>query len=226
MNSYSTPGPRLFTKVVVAWDEFRRRRRTRFVTSSQLFSKAHPLHVRARFYLVLLEVALRALKSAIRPRSGYRNNGENQFRQEAFDQNWRVTKRGWPDFVGLDQCGQPVAVEVKPRGRLSFSQAFVMALLQERGITCFVWTDIGGLTPFDLGTHGELNGLPAEVVRRLAAGKFQGRTARQILALALKRSYALAPDVVDVESQSVPIRALRDLRNLSEAADLAYGGAP
>ena len=61
---------------------------------------------------------------------------------------WRVTKRGWPDFL-CTKDDRIVVIEVKPkRGyRLKGHQRHVMNLLAKLGAECYKWTPAGFESP-------------------------------------------------------------------------------
>jgi hypothetical protein len=95
-------------------------------------------------------------------RKPYPNNTEEKFACLAESNGWRVTKRGWPDFLCFGPDGEIIAVEVKPRisGRkhgilklLSREQVAVMDMLKAAGVRCFV-SDGDKLEPYDRDLHG------------------------------------------------------------------------
>lgn len=74
-----------------------------------------------------------------------RNTPERLFDELATGAGWRVTKRGWPDFLCFSKTGEMIAVEVKPRlsdgsrtKLLRVDQAACMDQLTAAGIRCFV----------------------------------------------------------------------------------------
>lgn len=85
---------------------------------------------------------------------GETNATEFAFRQKMEAAGWRVTKRGWPDFICINEHAELVVVEVKPRkrngelDRLKKPQAECMDHLQAMGIACYV-SDGEQLIPWD-----------------------------------------------------------------------------
>lgn len=83
----------------------------------------------------------------------------------AADANKAVLKRGWPDFLVVTDVGI-YACEVKPgifragdeRERLKYEQTWVMSILKDCGIPCYV-SDGRGVQPFDAKEHGSLDWL-------------------------------------------------------------------
>jgi hypothetical protein len=88
----------------------------------------------------------------------YRNDAEQAFAQLARRNGWRVSKRGWPDFLCFGPKGQIIAVEVKPRtadGRLktiTSEQRECLSFLASHGIKCFL-SDGDRLERFDASKH-------------------------------------------------------------------------
>lgn len=86
------------------------------------------------------------------------NRPENLFELKATNSDWRVTKKGWPDFFCLKPDGTPACVEVNPRtksGRtkkLKPEQVMVMKVLTAAGIECYV-SDGVSLWRFDPTKH-------------------------------------------------------------------------
>lgn len=73
------------------------------------------------------------------------NTPERLFEELAELKGWKITKRGWPDFLCFTKTGEVIAVEVKPRMRsrsgfrlLKREQAKTMDILVAHGIPCFV----------------------------------------------------------------------------------------
>lgn len=98
----------------------------------------------------------------------YTNEHERRAAELARARGWRVTKRGWPDFMCFGPKGEVIALEVKPanRGsrnriarlksrlnRLKREQAACMAALHALGLKCYV-TDGLRFEPFDPERHG------------------------------------------------------------------------
>lgn len=74
-----------------------------------------------------------------------KNQPEESFRKLATSKGWRVTKRGWPDFLCInDKTKEIIAVEVKPRvnkSRLQYlksEQTQTLTALSKLGMRCFV----------------------------------------------------------------------------------------
>ena len=92
-------------------------------------------------------------------RRKYANAAEEAFCRLAERNGWRVSKRGWPDFLCWGPNGEIIAVEVKPRrvqsGRmvmLKREQAEALDFLTSKGIRCFV-SDGVTLEPYDREKH-------------------------------------------------------------------------
>lgn len=62
---------------------------------------------------------------------------------------WRVSKRGWPDFICQRPDGSFCAVEVKKQREipLKHNQEIVLQLFASAGIDCFRYTPEEGLVP-------------------------------------------------------------------------------
>jgi len=71
----------------------------------------------------------------------YKNPAEKMFSEIARKQGWRVSKRGWPDFICMRK-GEIMLIEVKPKGtyRLKSMQEFVANLLKTHGINVCRWS--------------------------------------------------------------------------------------
>ena len=73
-----------------------------------------------------------------------KNELERNFEALATSKGWRVTKKGWPDFLCVGPKGEVIVVEVKPRnkkGQLRMLRRFqerVMDLFVLHGIRCYV----------------------------------------------------------------------------------------
>jgi len=68
------------------------------------------------------------------------NQTENLFRYKAKMAGWRVTKKGWPDFI-LRKNGELCFVEVKRDGpEVSSEQKDILLELANHGFPCYVWT--------------------------------------------------------------------------------------
>lgn len=102
-----------------------------------------------------------------------RHNGpERDFELLASVHGWNPCKRGWPDFMCLDnRTGEVIAVEVKPRigdgsrmRVLKREQAKCMDWLSAHGIRCFV-SDGETLEPYSREKHA------AEKFRREAKAR-------------------------------------------------------
>jgi hypothetical protein len=70
-------------------------------------------------------------------------NAENEFRKWAESYGWRVTKKGWPDFM-CRRGTEIMAVEVKWSDWLSEAQEEMLIDLHNAGIATFVWTMASG----------------------------------------------------------------------------------
>lgn len=79
-----------------------------------------------------------------KPRSSYQNLAEQLFLEFSQSKGWRVTKRGWPDFLCRSVSGEWFAVEVKPRlpngemAPLKMAQIACMDWLTSLGVRCYV----------------------------------------------------------------------------------------
>jgi len=89
-----------------------------------------------------------------------KNVPERMLEQLATRAGWRATKRGWPDFLCVnDLTGESIAVEVKARRKdglmdaLKREQVACMEVLTAHGIRCFV-SDGTTLEPYTRKTHG------------------------------------------------------------------------
>lgn len=69
---------------------------------------------------------------------GIGNHAEREFARWAESRGWRVTKRGWPDFI-CRRGGELMCVEVKYSDGLSWAQQQTATDLAARGIPVFVW---------------------------------------------------------------------------------------
>lgn len=90
---------------------------------------------------------------------------ERDFRDRAASSGWKVSKRGWPDFI-LRRGSRIIFVEVKtyPDTRLKDEQQQVAELLATAGFEVFRWDPTSGFQrikgagigdPFDLREPGE-----------------------------------------------------------------------
>jgi Holliday junction resolvase-like predicted endonuclease len=62
-------------------------------------------------------------------RRGFKNRAEDQVFKSLLKRGWKVTKRGWPDFIA-ERDGKVMVVEVKRVGQgLRGSQSFIMRRL-------------------------------------------------------------------------------------------------
>jgi hypothetical protein len=73
------------------------------------------------------------------------NDAEGAFERTAHEKGWKVTKKGWPDFLCRHPDGTVIAVEIKPRTKdgtrlqiLKREQADTMDWLTSIGVRCFV----------------------------------------------------------------------------------------
>jgi hypothetical protein len=73
---------------------------------------------------------------------GYRNTAEQAFTEEARALGWKVTKRGWPDFLCISPNGRVEAVEVKPKDTCNLSKVQNVAAraLEKLGLKVRLWT--------------------------------------------------------------------------------------
>lgn len=83
-------------------------------------------------------------------RQAYKNSAEDKFFQSATMAGWKVTKRGWPDFI-IRRNGRVAFVEVKKAGGqtgafLKPSQMTVMDDLVQLGAECYLWTPDRGFS--------------------------------------------------------------------------------
>jgi len=74
-----------------------------------------------------------------------RNASERAFVEQAIMQGWKVTKRGWPDFICF-RDGQVRVVEVKSRaGRvINRKQSAIIDTLKSFGMPCYRWDPEAG----------------------------------------------------------------------------------
>lgn len=91
------------------------------------------------------------------------NTTEAAFQRLAHAAGWNSFKRGWPDFLCFGPAGEIIAVEVKPRSRLTGrlgllkrEQAISMDALRDHGIHCFV-SDGVTLEPYERAKHAPAN---------------------------------------------------------------------
>lgn len=92
-------------------------------------------------------------------RRQYKNEKEQALATLAESKGWKVSKRGWPDFMCW-RGEEFIAVEVKPRRRdgkegfllLKREQARCMDFLTRAGIRCYV-SDGLTLEPYDRAKH-------------------------------------------------------------------------
>lgn len=63
---------------------------------------------------------------------------------------WKVTRRGWPDFIAV-RDGKVIFIEVKPYAvsPLKTSQIEIMSFLIKAGLDCYRYSPDIGLKPFD-----------------------------------------------------------------------------
>lgn len=87
-------------------------------------------------------------------RDEYANFHENETFKKLRGKGWDIGKRGWPDFVGTDEEGHTVAIEVKPSigFPIKREQYKVLKLLSEAGIKVFISDGIT-IEPFDPKKH-------------------------------------------------------------------------
>lgn len=71
----------------------------------------------------------------------YKNGPEKMFADMARKNGWKVTKRGYPDFICYKH-GKVVLVEVKPsqNHRLKLGQWIFMNSVKQYGIKCYKWS--------------------------------------------------------------------------------------
>lgn len=75
-----------------------------------------------------------------------RNRPEALFEERATKAGWKVTKRGWPDFI-ISKNGETRFVEVKQdKDDLKESQLTVMKVLAAHGLKCYRWSPKNGFT--------------------------------------------------------------------------------
>ena len=87
---------------------------------------------------------LRAVDDHRDPRKRFRRaqQAEERFRQWGEERGWELHKKGWPDFLCVDERGQVICVEVKSGiASLSLAQREVFAILEAAGIKCFLSCD-------------------------------------------------------------------------------------
>lgn len=78
------------------------------------------------------------------------NPTEALFRIKAIRAGWRISKKGWPDFL-CSKGDRVVAVEVKPdvgETELRKEQREVMSFLSSKGIACFRWSPTRGFQKY------------------------------------------------------------------------------
>jgi hypothetical protein len=66
------------------------------------------------------------------------NTAEAQFARWAQGEGWKVTKRGWPDFI-CRRGSERMAVEVKHHDTLSEPQRAAIIDLSAGPVPCFIW---------------------------------------------------------------------------------------
>jgi len=80
----------------------------------------------------------------------YKNKAEREFAETAEKNGWRVTKRGYPDFIcyrGDDLM--LVEVKGKPGRKLKRTQHSLMRILKRKyGVKCFRWTPSVGFSDY------------------------------------------------------------------------------
>ncbi len=92
---------------------------------------------------------VRSLKMPANSRLPQCNKRENKFAKWAERQPMVLHRGGWPDFLCIMPDGQIVGIEVKSDlDTLSADQLRCHTLLQEAGLTTFVWTEGEGLEPW------------------------------------------------------------------------------
>ncbi|MCK4384717.1 MAG: VRR-NUC domain-containing protein [candidate division Zixibacteria bacterium] len=74
-----------------------------------------------------------------------RNQWEKECYLRLIEDNWNVTKKGWPDFACF-RGEQFIVIEVKPKRshNLKKDQEHLLETLSRRGIKCYKWTPDGG----------------------------------------------------------------------------------
>lgn len=76
-----------------------------------------------------------------------KNIAEGKFYDQAVADNKSVTKRGWPDFIELDEKTNEIRlVEIKPHKnrKLKNNQSFILKRLSEYGVPCYRWSPDSG----------------------------------------------------------------------------------
>jgi len=71
----------------------------------------------------------------------YKNPAERKFSEVARNQGWKITKRGWPDFICF-RDGEVMFVEVKKNNaqRFKTAQEIIHKILKEHGINVCRWS--------------------------------------------------------------------------------------
>jgi len=74
-------------------------------------------------------------------RREYKNKAEEAFCKHAEKHGYTPMKRGWPDFICVNDEGKVIAVEVKDTAThpLKKEQYYVGSILREFGIPTFHW---------------------------------------------------------------------------------------
>jgi hypothetical protein len=72
----------------------------------------------------------------------YQSDSENLFAELARKASWKVTKKGWPDFICYHEDGRIMMVEVKASQyhRLSSAQQILFNALERLGLDVRRWS--------------------------------------------------------------------------------------
>jgi hypothetical protein len=155
------------------------------------------------------------MTTAPKPETFMGNQAEAQFARWAQEQGWKVTKRGWPDFIcrrGVER----MAVEVKHTDDLSEPQRAAIIDLSAGPLPCFVWRPPSPRRP----QRGQLE--EACKVRRAMSERRQSEFQ---IAATFAYMLAEAEDKVATLAEQVEQRdeTIRTLRTQIKAQELAAG---
>lgn len=83
-------------------------------------------------------------------KNSYINQAENELAKQLIDNDYIVTKKGWPDFFCLNEQGNAFVVEVKSRSthRLKKSQEMILKFLVHKGVRCYRYAPDSGLVEY------------------------------------------------------------------------------